>query len=272
MRAGILMLLLALATPTKDDLYVLTNGDRISGKTLSKTKVAMVVQTAYGRLTLPRTKIERIVWSDGHEEIVNVPPVPPPPPEPSLHLALTISGQAFWQAWSHSPKGKELDPTLRLDVRLDDEPIATYVDSHLDPGDLPGPIVNSFSFSPGEVSVKAVEGVVAEAPETQPGRSVLKLKLNSSRAGKKRLVLAYQVNEGTPAEPTWHDLVAGDIEVDLEKGSPTEVLVQQERGRMDYSGLLHKKMRNIETFRVDVHAQGSSPGAEAPEPSPKPSS
>jgi hypothetical protein len=258
---GVLVLLLALATPPKDDQYVLINGDRISGKTVSKGKTTMVVQTSYGRLALPRSKIEKILWADGHEEVVTAPPTPPAPQEPSLHLVLTVSGQAFWQAWSRRHKGKELDPTLRLDIRLDDQSIVTYVDTQLDPGDLPGAIVNSFSLNAGEVSVTAAEGVVAPPPETRRGRSVLKVDLPSARAGRRHLVVAYQGNDGTHDDPTWRDLVTGDLNLDLQKEAPTQVLVEQERGRMDYSGLLHKKMRNVDTFRVDVRLPPSPSGS-----------
>jgi hypothetical protein len=271
MKTALLLILSLAASPApKDDLYVMLNGDRVSGQTVTKGKTSITVQTAYGKVTIPRGRILKVVWGDGHEEVMNSPlptPPPPPPPEPSLHMALLVSGQAFWQAWPQSAKGKEIDPTLKFEVRLDDEVVATYSDSHLDPGDLPGALVNSFSFEPGHVSVTTAEGVVADAPETKVGKSLLRINLPSARAGSKHLVLAYASNIGTASDPHWQDLASGDMLVELEKGATLELAVQQERGRMEYSrflGVLSKKMRNVETFRVGVRAARGV----VPEPAP----
>jgi hypothetical protein len=244
------LLILALVAADKDDQYLMSNGDRISGKTVSKSKTTMVVQTAYGRLTLPRAKIDKIVYGDGHEEVVAE------GPEPAIHLVVNVSGNTFWQAWSKNSQ-EGLDPTLRLDIRLDDDPIATYVDDHLDPGDLPGAIVNSFSFLAGEVKVTSGKGAIARPPETKPGLSVLRIDLSSSLGGDKHLVFAYQRNEGTKDEPSWKDLAKGEVAIELHRGL-MEVAVEQNRGKMEYSGLLGKHMRNVDTFRVDVHPKTGS--------------
>ena len=49
---------------------------------------------------------------------------------------------------SLGPQAAPVDPSLRLELRLDDETLASYVDSTLDPEDLPKAVVNSFVFSP----------------------------------------------------------------------------------------------------------------------------
>jgi hypothetical protein len=277
----VLALLLALppspppSPATKDDTYVLMSGDRVTGQTVTKGKTSFVVQTPFGRLTLPRAKVQKVIHPDGSEEAVTA---PPPAPEPSIQLLLIVSGQAFWQAWPPPPKDGEkekqsdLDPTLRLEVRLDDEPIVVYTDSHLDPGDLPGAIVNSFSFLPGEVSMSAADGIIADTPENRPGRSVLRVHIPSSRAGAHRLGFAYRANTASAAEPHWQDLAQGSLEVVLGKNAPCEVRVEQARGRMEYAGFMGigKKMKNVETFRVVLYPLGAAPPSPSPSPSPEP--
>ena len=64
------------------DVYVLRDGDRITGKTTFKGTKTFTVQTPYGRLSVPRTKVERILHDDGKEEVLNPPPPAPPPRHP----------------------------------------------------------------------------------------------------------------------------------------------------------------------------------------------
>jgi len=56
---------LALAAPALADVYTLADGDRISGKTLSLEAGIYKVQTAYGRVAIPRGKVLKIVHDDG---------------------------------------------------------------------------------------------------------------------------------------------------------------------------------------------------------------
>ena len=67
-----------------------------------------------------------------------------------------VTGHAFWYAWD-PPKGTLVDPTLRLQVSLDEDSVATYSDATTDPADLPKALVNSFSFEP-EVVVPDAAG------------------------------------------------------------------------------------------------------------------
>jgi hypothetical protein len=260
----VLLLLLAAAVaapaPTPDDVYLLQGGDRVSGKTVLKGKTSHVLQTPYGRLTIPRAKIERILWADGHEEIVSAPAAPARPAEPPLKLTLVVTGSAFWQAW---PKNLAVDPTLRLAATLDEEAVVTYSDSHLDPQDLPGATVNTFSFDPKVLSVQAAEGILAQPPETRPGRSLLKLALPLKRSGKRQLRIAYQANDGSAEAPAWHDKVEASLAIDLEPSTPTIVEIQQDRGQMEFSGLLHKKMKNVDSFKIEARLTTSA-GSDSP--------
>ena len=79
-RAFLLAVGLLLAAPAlRGDAIVFTNGDRISGTIVARGTKRIKLRTPYGRLEIPRTEIERLVWDDGREEVLNAPPEPPPP-------------------------------------------------------------------------------------------------------------------------------------------------------------------------------------------------
>jgi hypothetical protein len=234
------------------DTYVLVDGDRITGKTLLAGTKTFRVKSAYGPLVIPRAKVERILHDDGREEVVNAPDAPPAPP-PTVHIVLVITGKSFWYAWD--PHAPGVDATLRLDVRMDEEPLVTYVDSRNDPEDLPGATVNTFSFGADSVSVKAAGGVTAAAPEARPGRIVLKLELPAESAGRHRLRIAYQLDDGTAAQPAWRDAVATMTDAELSEAAPSFLEIHQDAGRMEYSGLMKHRMKNVETFRLDVRPE-----------------
>lgn len=246
-----LALLVALAAlPAAADVYHLTDGDRITGKTVSKAGNQYRVQTAYGRVTIPKAKVHKIVKDDGTEEFVNVPtalPTPTPAPPP-MRLVVIVTGASFWQAWP--AKEAAADPTLRLQVSLDEEPLATYIDAQLDP-DIPGAVVNAFSFDAG-ISIDAPEGVTAQAPEARPGRISLKLDAPVERAGERRLRVAYQANDATKEQPAWRDVVAAQITATLEPDTANFVRLHQDRGRMEFAGFPKKRMKNVETFRIEM--------------------
>jgi hypothetical protein len=166
------------------DVFVLTNGDRVSGKRLRPpSKRVFVVQTAFGRLTIPRTRVERIVNDDGTEEMVNAPGSSPPEPFAGAHapsamprarVVLIVVGKSFWLAWD--PKNNpSIDPTLRLEVQIDGQPVASYADTKTDPKDLPGATVNTFSFLEGEFEMDGAAGAVLGPPEVRPGRASLRI-------------------------------------------------------------------------------------------------
>jgi hypothetical protein len=250
--------LLAWAGAAAADVYVLTNGDRITGRTLVKSTNNFNVQTAYGRLTIPRSKIDRIVHDDGREEIVSAPLRPPTP----VHLIVTITGKTFWYAWP-PPKDTVIDPTLRLQIGYEQDgaaaqPLVTYVDRRLDPREIPGALVNFFSFEPKDVVIAPAPGVQAAPPETRPGRIALRIDLPAERAGHGRLRIAYQLNTASEAAPSWVDVVETLVDVDLSLDRTRLVDVEQERGRMEYSGFLglfKHRMKNVETFSLAAHVK-----------------
>lgn len=231
------------------DTLVLRDGDRISGKITAKGTRRIRLQTPYGLLAVPRDRIEKIVHEDGSEEVLDAPAAvstASPSPRPALRLVLIVTGASFWQAWD--PKGgAPLDPSLRLEVRLDERIVGRYLDPVLDPQDLPGAVVNSFSFAPD--SLKLVPGPLVELapPETQPGRIRLEIRLPSDQAGAHALHVTYQVNDATDSEPGWRDLVGAVADIRLQPGAPTLVELQQDRGRMEFS---KRRMKNVETFRL----------------------
>ncbi len=240
--------LLAAAAVARADVFVLAGGDRISGKVLSRAGKTWSIQTPYGRLAIPRAKIDKIVHDDGSEEVLN-PLATPTPEPPAVHLILVITGKTFWYAWDPQ-KAEVPDATLRLDVSLDEDDLVVYSDPHLDPQDIPGATVNSFSFAAEDVVAAPAKGVQVPAPEARPGRIVLRVDLPPDRAGHHRLRLAYQVNDGTTAAPAWRDASAATVGVDLKVEAPNFVQIQQDAGKMEFSGFGRRKMKNVDTFRL----------------------
>ena len=238
---------------------LLRGGDRITGEPVLEGKRSFKVKTPYGVLTIPRSKVERGVRPDGTEQAVYPEPAASPKPVETVatlpqgrraRLILIITGKTFWQAWD--PKGGDQDSTLRLQVTLDEEVVATYVDAKTDP-DIPGAVVNSFSFAPEDVVFAAGKGPGAP-PEQRPGRIALKIDVPAARAATRLLRVAYQGMEGTTEEQAWRDLVAGSIDVALTSETPTFVSVAQDRGKMEFSGFSPQRMKNVETFKLDARA------------------
>jgi hypothetical protein len=257
-------------------VYHLRNGDRITGRTIARGKRAFTVQTPFGRLTLPRLRVARVVRADGSEEVLHavdavaeVAPgeakpaaaMPAPAPTPAAgtgRLAVAITGKTFWQAWD--PRESERDPTLRLELRLDEDAVVVYVDAQPDPDQIPGATVNAFSFAEG-LTVSPAPGVRVHPAEVRPGRIVLKLDLPAATAEAKRLRLAYQLNTGTAAAPAWKDVASAATEVTIGPGDPALVEMRQERGRMEFAGFPRRRMRNVETFAMTLTAASETPAA-----------
>ena len=260
MRATLAALALLLGAPLlRADVVVLVNGDRVTGRVVGKITRRVRLQTPYGVLVIPADKVERIRRDDGSEELLNVRPAPTRrrhrrhrPPRPSWWW---WAAHTFWQAWD--PKAAPEDPSLRLEVRLDDRVVASYTDVNLDPEDLPKAVVNSFVFSPERLFVSAAEGVTVAPPELAAGQIRLPIVFPAELAGRRRLRLAYQVNDAGSAAPQWRDVVLALGEVVLAPGRAAGVRVVQERGTMDY---VQRRMRNVETFRATL-APESTPTA-----------
>jgi hypothetical protein len=241
---------LALAAPAFADVYTLDDGDRISGKTLGVEGGVYKVQTAYGRLAIPRGRVMKILRDDGREDVLDsaaaagAAPAPPAPAGPEL--VLLVSGASFWQAWATKEEG--FDPTLRFEVSLDETLTATYKDARPDP-DIPGALMNAFGFDAASVTAAAGEGVDVDAPETRPGRITLRMKLLPERAGERKLRVAYY---GADATGALRELASNSIYVEIKPDAPTFVRVKQDVGRMDFTGFPKKKMKDLETFRIEM--------------------
>ena len=82
------------------------------------------------------------------------------------------------------------------------------------------------------------------------------LELPPRLGGQQKLVLAYQLNDGTSSRPQWRDVVEARASVDLSPGEPQRVTLEQDRGRMEYTD---HSMHFVETFRAFAHVASPSP-------------
>jgi hypothetical protein len=261
MRAAALCLLLLLVAPAlRADVIVFVGGDRMSGKIVAKGTKRVRLKTPYGLLVIPRAKVERIVYADGREEVLNAPPPTPPPPS-TIGLRILVTGDSFWQAWS--PSSAPADPSLRLAVMVDGRPVAAYVDVDVDPADLEGALVNSFVFSPEHLVRRSAEGVEATPPKPGTDGVVLGLELPLDLAGPRRLAFVYQVNDATAAAPEWRDVVQAGLDLDLGPERPARVRLEQDRGEMEFGrkrlAFGPKGMKHVESFRVVARPVVSPP-------------
>jgi hypothetical protein len=254
------------AASAQAEVVVLLNGDRITGKVLGSTSRRVRVETPYGVLVIPADKVDRIRRDDGHEEVFAskgapaAAPTPRPTPTPAItSLVLVVTGASFWQAWD--PKAAPADPSLRLEVRLDDEVVATYTDVNLDPEDLPKAVVNTFVFSPERLFVSGATGITVSPPSLAGSEIRLGLQLPERLAGERRLLLSYQLNEAASSAPRWHDVVVAGATLHLTAGGTVRAHVIQDRGTMDFTrkGLRGAgQMRGVETFRATIEVEPAS--------------
>jgi len=249
LQAAIVALALTLAAAsTSADVLHLKDGDRITGKILSRTSRAVRIQTPYGRLLIPRDKIERIERAGDQAEAAAPAEIAPPaaPVARPLRLILVVMGKSFWHAWDSREEIPDL--ALRFEVRVDEDVVATFVDPKADPDELPKAVVNTFSFGPEEVVAQPGPGARVLPPEVRPGRVVLKIDVPQVPAVSRRLRLAYQVNSGPPAKPAWHDVAEGSLTLPLKVDGPNFVQVRQDLGAMEFSGFPRRRMKKVETF------------------------
>ena len=243
----------AAAPAARPEFVWLRNGDRLTGTITSETARVVRLKTPYGPLVIPKSKIEKVVRADGKVEVLHAAEaVPSPSPSPvalRARLVLAVTGKTFWMAWDR--RDAPPDPTLRLEVRLDEDPLATWTDARLDPEEMPGAVVNAFSFAPADVAATVAAGVQLSPAEVQPGRVVLRLEVPASMADR-TLRVAYQVNQGTAQAPAWHDVAIASAPVALRADASTVVQLRQDRGRMEFAGFPRRKMRNVETFHIDL--------------------
>jgi hypothetical protein len=251
--APALAALLWTAPVSATDVVVMRNGDRVSGRIVGETSRSIRIETPYGRLVIPLPTIEKIQRQGKPDEVLSAPAPDAPPaarPTRGVRLVLVVLGKTFWQAWD--PKERPADPTLRFEVRVDEEPVVFYLDATTDPDEIPNALVNSFSFAVGDVALKAAPGVEVAPPEVRVGRIVLKLDLPLARAGERKVRIAYQANAGTADAPDWRDLTEGSLTLALGAAAPSFVQVRQDPDRMEFSGFPRKRMKRVETFRLDL--------------------
>lgn len=221
---------------------------------MSETARAVRLKMPFATILVPKSRIERLVRADGKEEVLHAPEAvasaaPPPPSVPTAHVVLVMTGASFWQAWDR--KDAPPDPTLRLQIRIDEEPVVSWMDAGLDPEDLPGAVVNTFAFTSGGEAGLAAPRVLLAPPEVQPGRVVLRFDVPGV-VGDRKLRIAYQTNEATAASPAWRDVATAAATVTLRPDAPTVVQLRQDRGRMEFA---RKRMRDVETFRIEIAAE-----------------
>jgi len=261
---GAALALALAASSARPDVYILRGGDRITGEPVLEGKRSFKVKTPYGVLTIPRSKVDRVIRPDGTELAVNPEPAVPKrvetvatlPEGRRARLILIITGKTFWQAWD--PKAGHHDPTLRFQVALDEEVVATYVDAKTDP-DIPGAMVNSFSFGAEDVVFSAGEKALVLPPEQRPGRIALKIDV-PAREAPRLLRVAYQGMEDAE-DAAWRDLAAGSVDVELRAERPTFISIAQERGKMEFSGFPRRRMKNVETFALELTPERAEPEA-----------
>jgi hypothetical protein len=243
------------------DVVVLVNGDRITGRVVGSVSKRVRLQTPYGVLVIPVESVDRIKRDDGSEEVLRAAPAPAPTPTPipapsSATLLLVVTGASFWHAWD--PKSAPLDPSLRLELRLDEHGLASYTDVNLDPEDLPKAIVNSFVFSPERLFVSGGVGITVAPPSLGSGEIRLEIRVPAVLAGEGQLRLAYQLNDAESAAPQWRDVVVASAPVTLVAGRSVRVRVQQDRGTMEYERKQLRgvgQMRGVETFRTTLEVE-----------------
>ncbi len=243
--------LLLVASGAAAEVVVLRGGDQITGQIVSRGTRRIRLQTPFGLLVIPVDKVERIRNDDGTEELLRTAPSLPPTPAPTpVHFVLDLGGNTFWQAWD--PKTPPADPSLQFVISIDHKFVAAYVDSVLDPGDLPKAVVNSFAFNPETLKLLPAPGVLLVPPEVKEGRVRLTFELPAGWVGTRRLRVSYQANEGTALEPRWHDLTGGEGVVEVRLRRTNTVTVEQARGFMEFA---RKQMKNVSSFQVALHTE-----------------
>jgi len=251
-RAAAATALVLTALTARADTLVLRDGDRISGKVAAVGKKAHRVVNVYGRLLVPNESIDKIVYDDGHEEVIPASAAGTGSwRAEAVRLSVIVAGDSFWQAWD--PKDAPADPTLRFLFRLDSQPVAAFVDGQLD-HDIRGAVVNTFAFDPNAMTYQTWEGALASPPVVAPGRALVRVDLPTDKVGHHTLSLAYQMNAGGGKESAeWVDVKSCELEVELTLGVPVSLRVEQSRQQMSFGGVLGRpRMRHAETFRMQA--------------------
>jgi hypothetical protein len=235
----------------------LKNGDIVHGTVVTVGTKSITLRTPYGRLVIPKTDVDRIVYAEaeaaGGEQPLGAPkPLPPPAPPPRPEIALEIRGRSFWYAWQSNPR-EAADPRIRLRLAFGNLPVAELVDAKPDTVDRSS-VYNSFTFSPSDSQVvSTAEGFSCSVDDAVDGRVVLKLQFPEKHPeGEQELQMRYQVNEGTAELPRWLDAVSRAFPVTIKSGKRTHLILEQDPIGLEFTGLMRKRMKNVESFSVRV--------------------
>jgi hypothetical protein len=244
------------------------NGDVLHGTVIDANVRRITLETAYGKLTIPKKDIQRIEYESGEpdktpDEVTDKTPptksveekskADPPTVEASRStLSLDIRGRAFWYAFE-SPPDSPTDLSIRMRIFVGEDDAVALLDSKPDTFDS-NTYYNSFTFSPTDSQVvRTAEGYLCEVKEAGDGRVVLTLTLPEKQIGGQLLIrMLYQINEGSRSIPRWIDAVSRSFSVQIEPSKDSYVVLEQDASGLDYTGFFRKSMKNIETFRLNV--------------------
>ncbi len=243
------------------------NGDTLHGTVVDANVRRVTLETAYGKLTIPKKDIQRIEYEGGEPEDTTEKTSPTSASKPAetkseadlpivgtsgSTVSLDIRGRAFWYAFE-SPPDSPTDLSIRLRIFIGEDDAVALLDSKPDTFDA-NTYYNSFTFSPTDSQVvRTAEDYSCEVREAEDGRVVLTLALPETQRGGQLLVrMLYQINEGSRSIPRWIDAVSRSFSVQIESGKDSYVVLEQDASGLDYTGFFRKSMKNIETFRLNV--------------------
>jgi hypothetical protein len=114
-------------------------------------------------------------------------------------------------------------------------------------------MVNAFSFAAEDVVFMAGKDALVLPPEQRPGRIALKIDVpvRRGRGSSDRL----PVQRGPEEDEGLARPGLGSLGVELRAESPTLVRVNQERGRMEFSGFPRRRMKNVDTFALGANPE-----------------
>ncbi len=236
---------LALPHPTWPDTLWLDNGDRISGRILSRDESVVRIDTSFGLLSIPRSRVVRFVGAGTTAAQRTVASAL----DERVVLDLTVVGEAFWQARERI-RLRSQDDSLRFELRLDGALLAAYEDHTLDAGEIRGASVNVFSFKAREARAISGRGVKLLPVVSSPSQVTLQLTLPPSTGGSHRLTASYLGNMNAYGN---RDVLSfATLTLTLHEGVPHHLSLSQHRGSMEFAGWPRRRMKGTETFTLSL--------------------
>jgi hypothetical protein len=245
------------------EVVFLTNGDVIHGAIVAANNDSVTLETPYGKLSIPKSDIERIDYQDGGEPAEEGEVASERPrsnierwrsrvPSGSSQISLQISGRSFWYAFD-SPAERPADTRIRMSLFVDNSPACTFLDERPDTVDG-NTLYNSFTFSPTDSQVlETADGFDCRIDEAEDGEVVLRLVMpNEVADGQVNVRMLYEINHGDRTLPSWVDAVSRSFNVEASPGRDTRVRLEQDSTALEYSGLFKKTMKNVELFQLIV--------------------